>query len=155
MRRDVWRHLRFLGADVALAEDLAQEAFVALLEWPPEERGIPALSAWLRATARNLFRRSGRAPRAEVVLAEDALLEAAWVRLQGPDEGASRRAALEQCTAALDAESRRLLELRYAKALSRTELAATLDTSEEGVKSRLRRIKDQLRACVARRLNHD
>ena len=35
----VWRYLRYLGADEALADDLTQDTFLKLLAHPPDVRG--------------------------------------------------------------------------------------------------------------------
>ena len=35
----VWRYLRFLGCPPELADDLAQDTFLALMRHPPEDRG--------------------------------------------------------------------------------------------------------------------
>lgn len=151
-QRGLWRHLRFLGAPPGLADDLTQETFLALLRRPPEDRGDDALGAWLRGTARNLFRSSGRAPRPGVVLADEQRIEDAWVALESHDRGDARRAALDACLQRLDGRARHALELRYSKGASREQMGRELGVSPEGVKTLLRRIRDELRRCIERRI---
>src|SRR5690606_3133197 len=133
-----WRHLRFLGAPPPLADDLTQEAFLVLLRRPPADRGDDALGAWLRGTARNLFRSSGRTPRPGIVLADDGRLEDAWLALEHGELGDRRRAALDACVERLDGRARRALELRYRSGASREAMAQALGLSPEGVKTLLR-----------------
>ena len=59
-QRGVWRFLRWLGADPALADDLLQEAFLLLLQRPPVDRREQAIAAWLRTTAATATRRRWR-----------------------------------------------------------------------------------------------
>ena len=63
--------------------------------------------------------------------------------------------ALRACVAGLDNRARRALELRYRDEATRTDMAADLGMSEEGVKSLLARIRDRLRDCIERRLADD
>src|SRR5262245_33338528 len=76
----VWRYLRALGCESALAEDLTQETFLAVLQNPFQELSRSATAAYLRKTAHNLFvshcRRSGR-----VLVMEDVeSLDRNWSR---------------------------------------------------------------------------
>jgi len=146
-QRDVWRHLRFLGASASVADDLAQETFLRLLRERVEDRGDAALAAWLRATARNLWFAHGRR-RPGLELSAEAELEAAWTRWAGSDGGDRTHAALERCLGRLEGRARRALVLRYAEGRPRAAVAAALDLSVEGLKTLLRRTKQVLAACV-------
>jgi len=154
-QKGVWRYLRFLGAPPELAEDLTQEAFLALLQWAPEERGDAALAGWLRTTARNLFRMQARKPRQGVHLAAEAELEEAWLRFAGGDParaGDDYLVALHSCLERLEDRERNAVVLRYGEGASRQEVATALGLALEGAKTLLRRAKDKLRRCVAWRL---
>ena len=148
----LWRYLRFLGCPAVLAEDLVQDAFLVALEKGISELDPSASAAWLRATARNMFRvhlrTLGRRPRH---LDLDHL-DLAWVERRGDDD--DYRAALRVCVAALEARDRRALEMRYARGASREEMACSLGISKVGVKGLLRRVRHRLRACVEGRLSH-
>src|SRR5687768_1521864 len=60
----IWRYLRALGCENALAEDLTQETFLAVLQRPFQELSGAATAAYLRTTAHHLLisyhRRAGR-----------------------------------------------------------------------------------------------
>jgi len=154
-QKGVWRYLRFLGCPPELAEDLTQETFLTLLQWAPEERGDAALAAWLRTTARNLFRMQARRPRKGVELAAETELEEAWLRHAGEDPdraGDDYLVALHSCLQRLEDRERTALVLRYSESASRQEVASTLGIAVEGAKTLLRRAKDKLRKCVAWRM---
>ena len=98
----VWRYLRFLGADPALADDLTQETFLAVVDHPPRDLGTEACAAWLRATGRRLFLATRRPGRVAIDLVPEAQLEQAWVHLAGDSEGEDYLQALGECMATLD-----------------------------------------------------
>ena len=79
----VWRYLRVLGCEAALAEDLTQETFLAVLQRPFQEVNAAATNAYLRKTALNLYishrRRNGRMMATD----EIELLDRTWVRWAG------------------------------------------------------------------------
>ncbi len=106
--------VRFTG-DGDLAADVAQEAFVRLLERPPRERG----PAWLYRVAVNLAR-----DRARVSARRRVLLRAAAARLPSADPPVAPDAAL-------DAERRRLRVAQALATLSPKERTALL-MREEG-----------------------
>lgn len=150
----VWRYLRYLGCADDFAEDLAQETFVAALGHGIPDRDEPTAQAWLRTTARNLYRMHLRHQRRQRHRIEEKHLDeldAPFEVHTHPDLGASYAAALDECLASLDGRSRRVLELRYRDGASRREMAAAIGLSTEGVKTLLRRVKDNLRWCIEKR----
>jgi DNA-directed RNA polymerase specialized sigma24 family protein len=75
-RRDAIRHLfRRLTRDPALADDLAQQAFVLAWKSMRTLRSPAAFGAWLRKLAVNCWLQHARLKKHEVALAEDARLE--------------------------------------------------------------------------------
>lgn len=151
--RGVWRYLRFLGADAAVAEDLTQDAFVALLRAKPTDQGDAATARWLRTTARNLFVSRYRAQQRAVVRDVDpSELDAVFEAHAGVDgSGDEYAAALRHCVAALDARERELVALRFDDRVARSAVGERVGLSDEGVKSLWRRIKARLRTCIERR----
>jgi RNA polymerase sigma-70 factor (ECF subfamily) len=148
----VWRYLRAMGCDNALAEDLTQETFLALLQHPFQELSGTATAAYLRKTARNLLishhRRSGR-----VLATEDVeLLDNDWSRWVGKDNGEELLDALRECLQGLGERARRALELRFRDQNTRAEIAAALALSEDGAKNLMQRAKYKLRECIDAKL---
>lgn len=157
--RGVYRYLRYLGADVTVAEDLVQETFLAAWRGSPHQPDVaddPSWGGWLRGIARNLFLAECRRRAGSAVLATDLSLtelEAAESQtLWDQTEWAERRAALRTCLETLPAPQRQALEQRYTTRVARKDMARLLDLSEDGVKSLLRRIRAALAVCIESRL---
>jgi len=154
---ELYRYLRYLGAQPATAADLVQETFLRAMRHGLREGREPhATAAWLRAIARNAFydhcrsRRRGPASltteqleRAEKLWAEDFLRQG---------DGFDYLETLRECLETLSKHHRRVLDLRYRDGRSRAEMAETLGLSEDGVKSLLRRIRGRLAECIRKRL---
>jgi RNA polymerase sigma-70 factor, ECF subfamily len=152
----LYRYIRYLGADDAVAEDVVQETFLAALQSanPPPVEARERCGAWLRGIARRLFFLHCRRVRRSPVTANAAALEQAeevWVAETGGDDD-SYRAALRKCVDELGERGRDLLERRYLREEARADIAASLDMGEEAVKSALRRLRTGLQDCVRRRL---
>src|SRR6185436_4289861 len=147
------RLARGLLGDEHLAEDVAQEAMVAALEHPPEERG--ALRTWLARTARNLaLNRLTSAGRRE--LREE---RAARPERIDPDVEANERLELERTVfeqvLALDEAKRTALFLRYHEGLEPVAIAERLGVPVKTVKTRLARGLAELRERLERRHGGD
>ena len=139
--------------DVAVAEDLAQDAFVAALErWP--ESGIPDKpGAWLMVAAKRrgideLRRRVGFESRRELIGRELEILQ----RLDQPDFAAQvddveddvLRLIFMTCHPVLSREARVALTLRLLGGLSTPEIARAFLVSEGAVAQRIVRAKRTL-----------
>ena len=142
------RYLFVLGAPAAGIEDLLQEVFVLVMQKDFRDRGHAAVGALLRGVARNLLLRARRATaaRREVELAHEV-----WCEDSGDDDGDERVDALRACVAALSPRARTLLELAYGEGLGRAAVAQATGMRPDGVKTALRRLRELLRACVARK----
>jgi len=155
---EVYRYLRYLGADASAAEDLVQETFLAAFRSAnaPCDTGGRGMAAWLRGIARNFWLRHCRRSRTDPVRADSELLERAegvWADefLRGGD-GFDYVEALHKCLEALSERERYALDLRYAERKPRSDMAGLLQMTEDGVKSLLRRIRAALAECIRRRL---
>ncbi len=148
----VWRYLRALGCDPALAEDLTQDVFVAILQRPFQDYNAAATASYLRRTAYNMFvtlqRRSGR------VITTDNLehLEAEWTNLASDDSGEMLIETLRECFASLTERAQRALRMRFEDRESRAKIAASLEITEHGAKNLMQRAKKQLRECIEGKL---
>jgi len=150
----VWRYLRMHGASPHEADDLAQEAFVIALQKDAAHLAPAATATFLRRTARFLFLRLRRAGPDAVQLAD--AVDELWDRDCGADGGDARLDALRTCLGELTDRARSAVELSYGLRTldpqSRARIAAELGLQENGVKTLMQRVRQQLRACVERRM---
>ena len=84
----IWRYLRVLGCDAALAEDLTQETFLSVLRKPFVVYSDAATAAYLRRVAYNLFISHRRRSRKETLVENMDELNVTWDRWAGQDNGA-------------------------------------------------------------------
>jgi len=148
----VWRYLRALGCEAALAEDLTQDTFLAVLQRPFQDVSPAATSAYLRKTALNMLisheRRAGRVRPVEDI----EQLDRTWTRWAGEDNGEAALDHLRECLRRLTARARLALELRFREEQSRSQIAAALEITEHGAKNLMQRAKQQLRECLENKL---
>jgi RNA polymerase sigma-70 factor (ECF subfamily) len=154
---ELYRYVRYLGADVPTAEDVVQEAFLAAAKAAPSANDEPkAVSAWLRGITRNVFLMHCRRARANPVKADSELMEQAervWTaEFLGTGDGFDYLEALRECLKTLPEKQRSVVELRYAGRKSRSEIAQLYSMTEDGVKSLLQRTRAALAECVRKRL---
>jgi RNA polymerase sigma-70 factor, ECF subfamily len=161
----VYRYLRFMGAAADVAEDVAQETFLAAYRSgsvPVEDAAAEGgrCAAWLRGVARNqllmYFRKARSNPvSADPVVLQQSLDEADEVfhtELLRNSDGFDYHEALQACLAGLQGTQRKLLDMFYGEEFSRAQIGEALNMTEDGVKSFLRRVRAALRTCVLRRL---
>jgi len=148
----VWRYLRAMGCDPALAEDLTQDTFLAVLKRPFQDVSPAATSAYLRKTALNMLisheRRNGRVR----AVAEIELLDRTWTQWAGNDDGEAVLDHLRDCLKRLTDRARQALEMRFQGEHSRAEIALALEITEHGAKNLMQRAKQQLRECIESKL---
>lgn len=142
--------LRMCGGDAALAEDAAQEAFLAAWRGLPRFRGDSRFSTWLYRLTTNAAidwlrrekRHRGMDDVTELELPDDG---------PGPQdqaEQAETQQTVRRALGQLSEEHRQVLLLRYMQELDYTEIAAALEISEGTVKSRISRAKMRLRELL-------
>jgi RNA polymerase sigma-70 factor (ECF subfamily) len=148
----VWRYLRALGCESALAEDLTQETFLAVLQRPFQEVSPAATSAYLRKTALNMLishqRRSGKVRPVEDI----ELLDQTWTRWAGEDGGEAALDHLRECLQRLTDRARLALEMRFRGEHSRADIAKALEITEHGAKNLMQRAKQQLKECIENKI---
>jgi RNA polymerase sigma-70 factor, ECF subfamily len=148
----VWRYLRALGADIALADDLTQDTFLEVMRRPFEQYSDSASASYLRRVAHNLFISRRRRDARMTVTEHVEQFESTWMRWAGFDAGNSALDALADCFARLTERAQLALQLRFAAESSRQSIAEALNISEHGAKNLMQRAKIQLRACVEQKI---
>lgn len=152
-RRAIQATIRALVTDYHLAEDILQEVFVVALREHARFEAGSNFKAWVREIARRTawaqLRRSGRSAGALDPGTLDAIAAAAEV---SPQAWESEREALKACVDGLPRESRDLLRRRYTEEEPLTRIASGFGSTLDGIKSALKRLRQQLAACVAGRL---
>lgn len=156
---EIFRYIRYLGANRTTAEDLVQETFLAVLGGADSRGGTGEVrnqSAWLRGVARNIFlmycRREKKDP---VKVNSDSFekAEAVWdSQFLREGDGFEYVEALRKCLNVLPEKQRGLVQLQYYQRKSRSEMARLYRMTANGVKSLMRAIRAKLAECVDRRL---
>jgi RNA polymerase sigma-70 factor (ECF subfamily) len=136
--------LRRMGADPALADDLAQDAFLQAFERCAEFRGEGAFAGWVKRIAARLYLKRRRKDAKIVLEAETPEPE----RVASLADAAGR-IDLDEAMKALSRAERLCVSLCYGAGLSHAEVAETLSTPLGTVKSHVKRGLDKLRARLA------
>lgn len=132
---------RLTCGDAALADDLAQEAFLRAYRGLARYRGEAKLSSWLYRIAYNVFL-ANRA-RARPVLPEPPLPEPSEPVEAGADRALLQH-DLERAMAVLSAPERAALTLAYRDGASHAEIAGILGCPLGTAKSHILRGKEKL-----------
>ena len=148
----VWRYLRALGAEAALADDLTQDTFLEVMRKPFQQYSHAATASYLRRVAHNLFISKRRREMRMNVTEHADKFESAWVRWAGFDAGDAVLEALADCLSRLTQRAQLALRLRFADESSRQSIANALEISEHGAKNLMQRAKSQLRDCLEKKL---
>ncbi len=137
--------LRRMGAGATLADDLAQDAFLAGFERIRDFRGEGTFAAWIKRIAARLYLKRLKADASTLLMAETPEPEA-------PSPGYADRAGLMDLDLALrqlNPVERLCVSLSYGSGLSHTEVAESLSLPLGTVKSHVKRGLDKLRAVLA------
>jgi RNA polymerase sigma-70 factor (ECF subfamily) len=137
------------------AHDLRQEVFLRVWRFRASYRRDAAFSHWLLRIAANALRDWMRRRRGRTESSIQELGEQGWTEPGDPSPGpdalaaaGERRRALEGALAALPAEDRQLLLLRFYEGVNYREMSEILELPETTIKSRvyrlLRRLRDEL-----------
>jgi len=151
----VWRYLRALGADPALADDITQETFLAALRSGFMERSRGETISWLRTTCRNQYLKARHKQGREVATDLIETLDRRFTELVGNEDGAEMVAALRQCLQQLEDKPRQVLEMQHGQNLARLDIATRLGMTDDGVKTLIARTKARLKKCMEARLGSE
>lgn len=147
LAEDAWlrRLARVLVADESRADDLVQDTWTAALRHPPTDTGRPR--AWLGTVIRNLARRGHRTDervrRREQAAARPERVDSSPVAAL---ERAELRRNVVNAVMELPEDFRVVIVLRWFEGLSVAEVAERVELTEAGVRTRLRRALERLRA---------
>jgi RNA polymerase sigma factor (sigma-70 family) len=138
--------LRRMGAEAALADDLAQDAFLAAYERIGEFRGEGAFAGWIKRIAARLYlkrwkRRGKLDPVADIEDGADERCES--------ESQTVGRLDLDSALATLSESERLCVSLCYGAGLSHAETADTLKIPLGTVKSHVKRGMDKLKQRLA------
>lgn len=138
---DLLRLAFMVSGDPQLAEDAVQTTWERLWHKPPSMRDPERIRSWLLSVAANEARRAARRRKRGLILERRHAAETE------PLDPAARADALDLQLALLrlPVTDRELLALRYVLDLPSPLIAAHLNLSPEGVRTRLRRILAKLR----------
>lgn len=158
--------LRWMG-DRQIAEEVAQDVFLALFRSLPSFRGESQLSTWVfrvvvnHCKNRRLYRKRRMTDQHESLEGDrDDDLPARQIASDGPPTDAPLRAAqaealLQEALNALDEEQRHIIVLRDVQDQSYEEIADILGLPRGTVKSRLHRARAELAAMLARKIKKE
>ncbi|HEX2475939.1 MAG TPA: sigma-70 family RNA polymerase sigma factor [Lacipirellulaceae bacterium] len=152
----IWRYVRFLGAERAEADDIAQETFLAVARAAFVERDERQTAGYLRVVARNQLLALRRRQRREISTVELEAADSVWAAAAGADGSLNGYLeALRECLAGLEGRSRQAIDLHYRDGAGRETIAVALDMKPDGVKTLLRRTRQVLRVCIERKLKSE
>ena len=134
--------LRRMGADDHLADDLAQDAFMAAFEQITDFRGDGTFQAWVKRIAARAYVKRWRRSAREQLMAEVPERE------QAPAD-MSTAIDLDVALASLTPAERMCVSLCYGAGLSHSEAAIALNAPLGTVKSHVKRGVDKLRLRLA------
>jgi RNA polymerase sigma factor (sigma-70 family) len=138
--------LRRMGAQAALADDLAQDAFLAAFERIGEFRGEGTFQAWVKRIAARLYVKRWRKEARDALALEPPPPPETSHFGQG---AAADKIDLDEALAALPAAERLCVGLCYGGGLSHGEAAAALNCPLGTFKSHVKRGLDKLRSRLA------
>jgi RNA polymerase sigma-70 factor (ECF subfamily) len=138
--------LRRMGADHSLADDIAQDAFLAAFEQIAEFRGEGAFQGWVKRIAARLYVKRWRRESRVDVMAEPPEQDADLV---ADATGAADRIDLDEALRSLSPVERLCVSLCYGGGLSHAEAALALNTPLGTIKSHVKRGLDKLRVRMA------
>ena len=138
--------LRRMGADPAVTDDIAQDAFLAAFEQITEFRGEGTFQAWVKRIAARLYVKRWRRDSRLDLMAEPPAVEA---DRSISESGVANRIDLDEALRSLSPVERVCVSLCYGGGLSHAEAAQILNTPLGTVKSHVKRGLDKLRARLA------
>lgn len=142
--------------DFSARDDILQEVAVAVMESFDRYEPQRPFVAWAIGIAQNQVRLYlRRIQRDRLVFDEDVLLQLAVAFEETSQEQSQSLGFLRGCLDQLEGRARELCELcelRYGRDLKPAAIAESLGMTANTVAKALQRIRDQLRACIGRKV---
>lgn len=142
-----------LVGDRAMRDEVLQAVALAILEGFDRYDASRPFLPWALAIARNEVanarHRGRRFPALLSEAAESALADAV---ASVSDDERVRLAHLADCLAQLEGRPREICDLRYRTGLTPARIAAALGMQSNTVSKALQRVREELRACIERRM---
>jgi RNA polymerase sigma factor (sigma-70 family) len=143
---------RRVTRDPTLADDLAQQAFVAAWKSIRSLKSPSAFGAWLRKLAVNCWLQQARLKKHEVALDEAGAVEAGAVEAGAVEGGwvstTADRLDLDRALAALPPDARLCVVLAYSEGMSHAEISDSTAMPLGTVKSHITRGASRLRELL-------
>jgi len=136
--------MRRMGADATMADDLAQDAFLAAFEQIAEFRGEGPFRAWVSRIAARIYVRRWRRERRSALSIEEAAT--GDIETGGGGLAADARLDLDEAMKSLSETERLCVSLCYGAGFSHAEAAAALNAPLGTVKSHVKRGLDKLKS---------
>lgn len=137
--------LRRMGAQIAEADDVAQDAFLTAFERIAEFRGEGTFAAWVKKIAARLYLRRLQRDRRLGAMTAEAVEEEPEARHGDADATID----LEEALKVLNATERLCVTMCFGAGLSHTEAAEALNLPLGTVKSHVKRGLEKLRTRLA------
>lgn len=143
--------------DQQVADDLAQEVFVAAYRGMSRYRGTGSLSSWLLGIARNHVLMHFRAKPPSTIVSLDSVLEGLHLKSLeqddfNPSAEQQRVDALRSCIQSLEPVQRDLLARFYYRSEPAEEIGRSIGKRAGAIRMLLMRIRKQLRTCIESKL---
>ncbi|MDX1680656.1 MAG: RNA polymerase sigma factor [Akkermansiaceae bacterium] len=155
-RRSVLAYAYTCCKDMALAEDIVQEACLTAHQKRDSYRPDASFSSWLISIARFIWLREceKRGIRARAMNYIEKNAETLFTpELYEEEQWQHEKAALRTCLKKLPAEDRRIIEDHFVKCRKYAAIAESISRTLTWVKVRMYRLREALRNCIREKLN--
>ena len=147
--------------DLAVADDLAQEVFLAALTQISKLKESSRLRAWLFAVARNkvvdYLRQKSSKLTGHVAGIENILIDESIARSsnESPFEDELVINALRECIEKLSGGAKAIVSERYFAGQDSKQIAIQTNKAADAIRMSLMRIRKALASCIRRKLNNE
>jgi RNA polymerase sigma-70 factor (ECF subfamily) len=149
---EVRRFVTAMLPDLALADEAVEESFLAVTAEAHTYDPATSFTTWLHAILQRTIVEVGRRSAAESAPLSDEVVKVLDCCRNDNVPDAVRREFVEQCLAQLAPQARRILQLRYQKAMKPREVAHIIGWTGPSVHVALSRARAVLRECVDRKI---